>query len=116
MPYAEREGPFIVHTSHFSERALEAELVDRRRLLLTRDNPIIGLQPHAPLALLKAGKGGKAFAPLNHEALEVTRALLPHPSRRVQLHRRKQPCVAQPLRPGKLAGVFGRKDVVNRKD
>eukprot|EP00964_Phaeocystis_antarctica_P030253 scaffold17064_cov52-Phaeocystis_antarctica.AAC.3 len=69
---------------------LEAELVDRRMLLAgLRLRLIIVPQPHAPRAFRKAGIGGVVLAPLDHELLEVTAALPPHPSRSVRLHRRE---------------------------
>ena len=47
---------------------------------------IVVLQPDAPRAFRKAGKGGVVLAPLDHELLEVTAALPPHPSRSVRPH------------------------------
>ena len=45
--------------------------------------------PRAPRAFRKAGIGGGALQPPNHELLEATGALQPHPSRSVPLHRRE---------------------------
>eukprot|EP00964_Phaeocystis_antarctica_P001111 scaffold613_cov79-Phaeocystis_antarctica.AAC.16 len=76
-----------VHQS--SWRALEAELVDRRLPSAGLVRLIVVLPPHAPRAYRKAGIGGVVLAPLDHELLEVTAALLPHPSRSVRLHYRE---------------------------
>eukprot|EP00964_Phaeocystis_antarctica_P148762 scaffold115712_cov63-Phaeocystis_antarctica.AAC.2 len=46
-------------------------------------------QPRAPRAFRKAGIGGVALQPLDHERLEAAGALPPHPSRNVPLHRRE---------------------------
>ena len=70
-----------------SWRALEAELVNHS--LLPPGLWLVVLQPYAPRALRKAGIGGVVLAPLDHELLEATAALLPHPGRSVRLHDRE---------------------------
>ena len=89
--------------------AREAELVNRK-LLPARLWLIVVLQPPAPCALRKADEDGVMLAPLDHELLEVTTALLPHPSRGVRLHRQEEPRVAQPLGLRQRAGVLGREE------
>ena len=72
-----------------SWRALEAELVNHSLLHPGLWLIVPVLQPYAPRALRKAGIGGVVLAPLDHELLEATAALLPHPGRSVRLHRRE---------------------------
>ena len=90
--------------------AREAELVNRKLLPARLWLIVVLLQPQAPCALRKAGKDGVVLAPLDHELLEVTTALLPHPSRGVRLHRQEESRVAQPLGFRQRAGVLGREE------
>ena len=84
-------GPRALHSpaQAASWVALEAELADSRLPPAGLARLIVVLPPHAPRALRKAGIGGVVLAPLDHELLEVTAALPPHPSRSVWLHRRE---------------------------
>ena len=72
---------------------------------------IVVLEPLAPSGRRKAGKGGVALAPLNHELLKISGALLPHLSLGMRLDYSEQLCVAHPLSGRQLAGVCGREEL-----
>ena len=86
---------------------LKAEMEDRTLTPARESLLIVLLQPLAPRALRKAGKGGVVLAPLNHELLEVPGARLIHPKRSKWPNRQKHSRVAHPPIPRQLARVFG---------